>query len=49
MIMVAINVPSDFFKVCASINFPCATCYQDSSVFDTMCIKYVLKHFFKEH
>ena len=41
--------PLIFQSQCAHQNFFCATFYQDSSVFGTTCMKYVQKHFWKEH
>src|SRR6218665_1467100 len=41
--------PLIFIKVCVHKHFFCATFYQHSSVFETMCMKYVQRHFWKEH
>src|SRR6218665_962807 len=46
---ILINVPSNFSKSVCVNNFFCAIFYQDSSVFAMACMKYVQKHFWKEH
>jgi len=44
-----INVLSNSWKSVCTWNFFCPTFCQDSSVFGMTCMKYVQKHFCKEH
>src|SRR6218665_3602339 len=43
------NVPCNFFMSSCAKNLFCAIFYQDLSVFETICMKYVQMHFWKEH
>src|SRR6218665_1876552 len=43
-----INVSSNLFKSVCAQNSQCATFYQHSSIFGTICMKYVLKLFLKK-
>src|SRR6218665_669673 len=43
------TLPLNFPKYVSAQNFFCPTFYQDASVFGTTCMKYVQKHFWREH